>query len=208
MKSRGTTTLLTHLPQLVDSIKPYLEKLFSSYAVCFYKKLGSDDLRSNPTVVLTSTRFDFKLNFIYLIKQVGSSTNLLAECNEFVENAQHELAVFARRAFEINHQALTVGNVKSLCRFLSSLAAGLVAKLNITGYNHHQAVIDLLAMYTNKVLVVLKTTAYLFLKYHKEEHQLAELPPSSMPCNFEDTLKALSSVSSQTSQPTAATKTA
>ena len=89
--------------------------------------------------------------------------NLLAECNGFVENTQQDLAVFVRRAFKINCQALTVGNVKSLCRFLSSLATGLIAKLNITGYNHHQVVINLLAMHTDKVLVALKTTAYLFL---------------------------------------------
>jgi hypothetical protein len=212
MKSRGNSTLLTHLPQLVDFIKPYLEKFFSSYAVCFYKKLKSDDLRSNPTAIPTSARFDFKLNLIDSVKQVESSTNLLAECNNFVENAQQELAKFARRAFEINRNALTIGNVKSLCRLLSCLAIGLIAKLNITGYNHHQAVIDLLALHTDKMLIVLKTTAYLFLKYYKEEFHLAELPSPSMPCNFEGALRALAPSPApspaQTVQPTAATGSA
>ena len=85
--------------------------------ICFYTKLKSDDLRSNPTAIPTSASFDFKLNLVNSIKQVERSTNLLAECNEFIENAQQELAKFARRAFEITH-AVIVGNIKSLCPFL------------------------------------------------------------------------------------------
>ena len=44
-------------------------------------------------------------------------------------------------------------------------------------------------MHTDKVLVGLKTTTYLFLKHYKEEHQLTELPSPSIPCNFEGALK-------------------
>jgi hypothetical protein len=60
----------------------------------------------------------------------------LVECNEFIENTQEELVKFARRAFEINRQALTAGNITNLGKFLSSLMIGLIAKLNISGYNH------------------------------------------------------------------------
>jgi hypothetical protein len=130
MKNSSTAFLSTHLPTLLqDFIKPVSETFASSYATCFYKKLKSDDLRSNTSHVPSSAKFYFKPMLLDGIKKSENTITLTGEVATYVENAYHDLARFDVRAFEINCQEFATRNVRALCRLLHALAFGLMEKL-------------------------------------------------------------------------------
>ena len=85
-KNSSATFLSKHLPPVLqDFIKPFLKTFASSYATCFYKKIKSNDLRSTPSHVPSSTKFDFKPMLLDGIKMSKNAITLSKEVTAYVE---------------------------------------------------------------------------------------------------------------------------
>jgi hypothetical protein len=117
------------------------------------------------------------------IKKSENAISLPGEVAAYVENAYHDLARFDVRAFEINRQEFATRNVRALCQLLNALAFGLMAKLDVKGYDADVTVTNLVALKPDKITSSISTTVYILLKTCKEERKLTELPAPTMPAN-------------------------
>ena len=124
MKNSSAVFLSRHLQTLLrDFIKSVSETFALSYATCFYKKIRSGDLLSNPSYVPSSTKFYFKTMLIDDIKTSKNVITLSERMTAYVETTQHDLAQFAAGAVEINCQEFVERNVQAICRLLHTHAS-------------------------------------------------------------------------------------
>lgn len=153
-----------------------------SIATHEWKRIKHKDMEQYVDYVPNSCKIWLTLNTVEKVKQGKEIKGLNIELDTAMFEFQKKLSGFTLKA-----AALAVGAYhewfKTLfCKALLADVRGFHAEHDIQGYTPHEAVIDCISMYPDKMISPINTLVTASLKAYKVANEIPSLPEPNMTC--------------------------
>jgi len=116
------------------------------------------------------------LNSVSEVRESEDFITLNAQLNAAISQAQRTLAGLMLRAFNMTQRVHLQRFRKKFAKLLSAAARFFEAELGLSSYGYHQAVVDLLARYSDAILSPLNITLIGVLVLYRDANELAIIP--------------------------------
>jgi hypothetical protein len=205
----------SHIATLHEALQPFLHDLTETclrrYAAYYYKNAKHEEMHLDPNYVPASCKkIGLTLQGIDEVKETEDFKSLCSHLAVRLEEIQRKLVKdFAMRVDDMNRRALWHRFLASFCELLPKAAKVFIAQHGISGYNEHQAVVDLIATLPDEVLSATKMTTREFLIFYRKTNSLAVLPTPTVQHNLANVLNEINgpTPSVETAPPPQATAT-